>query len=153
MAIQTVKTGAAVNDGTGDDARTAFTKINQNFSDSANAASRLVGTAAGNVMGVGAFGLGTINTSRGTNSLTGDQLITGFYSSVFTDRPNTMLDWGTALHISNGSAGDTHFTQLLMDLRSPNLYYRNRQSTQYSAWVKMYNTGNTTVDSNGFINF
>lgn len=58
MAIQTVKTGAAVNDGTGDDARTAFTKINQNFTDSANAASRQVGTAAGNVMEVGAFGLG-----------------------------------------------------------------------------------------------
>lgn len=47
MAIQTVKTGEAVNDGTGDDARTAFTKINQNFTDSANAASRLVGTATG----------------------------------------------------------------------------------------------------------
>lgn len=58
MAIQTVKTGAAVNDGTGDEARTAFTKINQNFTDSANAASRLVGTATGNVMEVGAFGLG-----------------------------------------------------------------------------------------------
>ena len=58
MAIQTVKVGAAVNDGTGDDARTCFTKINQNFTDSANAASRLVGTAAGNVMEVGAFGLG-----------------------------------------------------------------------------------------------
>lgn len=58
MAIQTVKTGAAINDGTGDDARTAFTKINQNFTDSANAASRLVGTAPGNVMAVGEFGLG-----------------------------------------------------------------------------------------------
>lgn len=58
MAIQTVKTGAAVNDGTGDDARTAFTKINQNFTDSTHAASRQVGTAPGNVMQVGAFGVG-----------------------------------------------------------------------------------------------
>ena len=58
MAIQTIKTGAAVNDGTGDDARTCFTKINQNFTDNANAASRLVGTNGGNVMDVGAFGLG-----------------------------------------------------------------------------------------------
>ena len=49
MAIQTVKTGAAVNDGTGDDTRTAFTKINSNFTDSANAASRLVGTTNGQV--------------------------------------------------------------------------------------------------------
>ena len=59
MAIQTVNTGAAVNDGTGDDARTAFTKINQNFTTSSHAASRLVGTAAGNVMEVGAFGYGS----------------------------------------------------------------------------------------------
>ena len=58
MAIQTIKTGAAVNDGTGDDARTCFTKINQNFTDNANAASRLVGTNGGNVMEVGAFGVG-----------------------------------------------------------------------------------------------
>ena len=64
MAIQTVKTGAAVNDGTGDDARTAFTKINQNFTDSANAASRVVGTAAGEVMEVGAFGLGAGDSSK-----------------------------------------------------------------------------------------
>ena len=68
MAIQTVKTGAAVNDGTGDDARTAFTKINQNFTDSANAASRQVGEAAGNVMEVGAFGLGAnaVNVNNDT---------------------------------------------------------------------------------------
>ena len=59
MAIQTVKTGAAVNDGTGDDARTAFTKINQNFTTNSHAASRQVGTAAGEVMEVGAFGLGS----------------------------------------------------------------------------------------------
>lgn len=49
MAIQTVKTGASVNDGTGDPARTAFTKINSNFTDSTNAASKLVGTANGQV--------------------------------------------------------------------------------------------------------
>ena len=61
MAIQTVKTGAAVNDGTGDDARTAFTKINQNFTTNSHAASRLVGKEAGNVMEVGAFGYGAAN--------------------------------------------------------------------------------------------
>ena len=151
MAIQTVKTGAAVNDGTGDDARTCFTKINQNFTNNTHAASRLVGTALGNVMEVGAFGLGTTETNRNTNSLTGDQLITGFYSNVFTDRPNTMPDWGTALHISNGAGGVNHFTQLLMDIRSPNLYYRSRQANSYTAWAKIYNTANTTVDSNGVI--
>lgn len=67
MAIQTVKTGAAVNDGTGDDARTAFTTINQNFTNKTHAASRLVGTATGDVMGVGAFGLGAKDSFSASN--------------------------------------------------------------------------------------
>ena len=77
MAIQTVKTGAAVNDGTGDDARTAFTKINQNFTTNSHAASRLVGTAAGNVMEVGAFGYGAANlvVSATTVASLGDLLL------------------------------------------------------------------------------
>lgn len=46
MAIQTVNTGTTPNDGTGDVARTAFTKINDNFTQPENAASRLVATDA-----------------------------------------------------------------------------------------------------------
>ncbi len=77
MAIQTVKVGESVNDGTGDPARTCFTKINQNFTDNDNAASRQVGTGAGNVMEVGAFGLGkSINEFYTTPS---KNLNTGFY--------------------------------------------------------------------------
>ena len=94
MAIQTVKTGAAVNDGTGDDARTAFTKINQNFTDNANAASRLVGTKAGNVMEVGAFGVGSTNltVSSNTTATNIDELLqkpNGFYT------PASGATWGT----------------------------------------------------------
>lgn len=46
MAIQTVNTGTTPNDGTGDPARTAFTKLNSNFTTAENAASRLVATSA-----------------------------------------------------------------------------------------------------------
>ena len=90
MAIQTVKVGAAVNDGTGDDARTCFTKINQNFTNNTHAASRLVGTAAGNVMEVGAFGVGS--TSSNTTATNIDELLqkpNGFYT------PANGVTWGT----------------------------------------------------------
>lgn len=58
MALQQVNFGSASDGSQGDTARAAFGKINANFSDTTNAASRLVGTAAGQVMEVGAFGLG-----------------------------------------------------------------------------------------------
>lgn len=58
MALQQVNFGSASDGSQGDTARAAFGRINQNFSDTTNAASRLVGTAAGQVMEVGAFGLG-----------------------------------------------------------------------------------------------
>ena len=54
MAIQIVNLAVP----NGDTPRSANTKINANFTDQTNAASRLVGTAAGNVMEVGAFGVG-----------------------------------------------------------------------------------------------
>ena len=104
MAIQTVKTGAAVNDGTGDDARTAFTKINQNFTTNSHAASRLVGTAAGNVMEVGAFGVGSNNLTASSNTTAAniDELLqkpNGFYT------PAGGVTWGTtnAPHSTNGA--------------------------------------------------
>ena len=96
MAIQTVKVGAAVNDGTGDDARTCFTKINQNFTNKTHAASRLVGTAAGNVMEVEAFGVGSTNiTTSGSNTTATniDELLqkpNGFYTVA------NGANWGTA---------------------------------------------------------
>lgn len=58
MAIQRINLGTAPSGTGGDTNRSAFTKIDGNFADSTHAASRLVGTAAGNVMEVGAFGLG-----------------------------------------------------------------------------------------------
>lgn len=49
MAIQTVNIGAVPNDGTGDNPRTGISKLNDNFTDPANAASKLVGTATGQI--------------------------------------------------------------------------------------------------------
>ena len=57
MAIQIPNAGTG-NGQTGDNEYVLWQKTINNFSDQNNAASRLVGTAAGNVMQVGAFGLG-----------------------------------------------------------------------------------------------
>ncbi len=71
MAIQTVNLTVPG----GDTPRSANTKINANFSNTTHAASKLVGTAAGNVMEVGAFGLGSETTTRiGVPLLTEDQM-------------------------------------------------------------------------------
>ena len=64
MAIQRINLGTAPSGTGGDTNRSAFTKIDGNFADTTNAASRLVGTADGNVMEAGAFGLGLINDAQ-----------------------------------------------------------------------------------------
>jgi hypothetical protein len=68
MAIQTVAIGTAANDGLGDNPRTGITKVNSNFTDPANAASKLVGTAAGEV---------PLNSDLGAASLAAIGLLAG----------------------------------------------------------------------------
>ncbi len=59
MTIQIPNVGTGVPaDQTGDSPWLAMKKVGDNFSNNTHAASRLVGTGAGNVMEVGAFGLG-----------------------------------------------------------------------------------------------
>lgn len=64
MAIQTVNTGTTPNDGTGDPARTAFTKLNSNFTTAENAASHLL---LGTVSQSGGVPTGAI-IERGSNA-------------------------------------------------------------------------------------
>lgn len=151
MAIQTVKTGAAVNDGTGDDARTAFTKINQNFSDSANAASRLVGTAEGNVMEVGAFGLGSNARywmANPANQAPADDLAkTQMYGFSDTGSVGYGSGWGWAV------GGKVHF--ILGGFTNTQLYHvvvadRNAE-TRTIGYHLIRTSQNTSVDANGFI--
>ncbi len=58
MTIQTVNLGSAPTGAGGDTFRSTGAKMNENFTNNTHAASRYVGTAAGNVMEVGAYGLG-----------------------------------------------------------------------------------------------
>ena len=150
MAIQTVKTGAAVNDGTGDDARTAFTKINQNFTDSANAASRQVGTAAGNVMEVGAFGLGGL--SKAVNKSQTDALQTnGFYHDKGAESGD--MAYHALLNVAH-SEDSRYVWQIGVPMGDSTLAYLRARIKANGAWsslVKIWNEHNTTKDSNGFL--
>ena len=155
MAIQTIKVGQAVNDGTGDDGRTCFTKINQNFSDSANAASRQVGTGTGNVMEVGAFGLGE-KTSSPYISPTKDlsNLGNGFYG----------LENGAHAGLLARQAGSSGAARLCVlglpadpAILNPFFYVINLASGKKTLTDNavnkyiFYSTANVTKDGNGFL--
>ena len=153
MTIQTVKTGAAVNDGTGDDARTAFTKINQNFTDSTHAASRLVGTQAGNVMEVGAFGVGAKSVYF-ENSNKKDNTGRFFTIATVDSGDNSKIpsyQMGINIPWSDGSG----LSQILFGLNSSNqVGFRTWDAT--NGWAphgyrSFYHTGNVIKDGNGFL--
>lgn len=65
MTIQRLNLGTAPTGVGGDTERSAFKKIDDNFGDTGNACSRIVGTAQGNVMEVGAFGFGGTGMVKG----------------------------------------------------------------------------------------
>ena len=151
MAIQTVKTGAAVNDGTGDDARTAFSKINQNFTTSSHAASRQVGTATGNVMEVGAFGLGgAVATATGLNTVN----TSGFYSTEATWDNSVYSgtvgqNQGAAINMS--SLGLKYNVQIWNPIQSIAPHIRIKNNDVWGNWVAFLTKANTQTDANGFI--
>lgn len=151
MAIQTVKTGVAVNDGTGDDARTAFTKINQNFTEWENAASRQVGTSAGNVMEVGAFGLG--GRGRLLSDITTLQQLkdaVGGKSQVIRTENNDVLQaYAPSLYLKTGDTNVVvSFGALTGDIK---LAGWTDSATDFNVKYRLLSTTNTSVDANGFI--
>ena len=108
MAITEVKLGTLPDGVGGDTPRSAMVKINSNFGINSsgvyaaneNAASRLVGTAVGNVMEVGAFGIG--RDALAITNVTNFTELMSKYSGVY--RPST--NWATtnAPHSAGGTA-------------------------------------------------
>ena len=100
MAITEVNIGSLPDGVGGDTPRSAMVKINTNFTDTANAASRLVGTAASNVMEVGAFGIG--RDALAITNVTNFTELMSKYSGVY--KPST--NWATtnAPHSAGGTA-------------------------------------------------
>ena len=149
MAIQLPNPG--LGDGqTGDNEYVMWTKVKDNFNNTTHAANRLVGTATGNVMEVGAFGVGGLG--KAVNKSQTDALQTnGFY------------------HDLGGEGGDMAYHALLNVMHSEDIKFAwqigvpmghtNLMSLQarvksggiWSSVAKIWNEHNTTRDSNGFL--
>ncbi|MBJ9389545.1 pyocin knob domain-containing protein [Acinetobacter baumannii] len=156
MTIQTVNLGSAPTGAGGDTFRSTGAKINENFTNPNHAASRYVGTAAGNVMEVGAFGVGK-------SILLGSQKL------------STLRGGGNAFYWQNNgnnisSAGDypDNDSQAIINLdindstdacaqlsitHNSEMYVRsiNWNVNTFQPWRKILSSKNTTVDANGFI--
>ena len=84
MAIQTINIGNVVNDGLGDDLRTAFQKVNANFTELQ--ASLIVTAANATTTGQGIVATGTGSTLTFKNLLAGTKInLTGFTDSIRID--------------------------------------------------------------------
>ena len=152
MAIQRINLGTAPSGTGGDTNRSAFNKIDGNFADSANAASRLVGTAAGNVMEVGAFGLGGkifFSSANPYNEATEAELsvnrFINFSNSMNYPNGLSFVGFGDRRHFF----GFTAFSQdpTFITLESASVAAGSRNINQHYFWT----TKNATKDSNGFL--
>ena len=136
--------------GDGDNELKIRQDYNHNFSDQSNAASRLVGPAAGNVMEVGAFGLGLGADGRGGAqtperyigkglSLELNEFWTGNYCATLNMFPYVDLSALVSFcRIQANSSGD--------------LYIQGAASaTEWGLRRQVWTTANATKDPNGFL--
>ncbi|MFW1954328.1 hypothetical protein ACG91D_01830 [Acinetobacter guillouiae] len=157
MTIQTINLGTAPSGAGGDTFRSTGTKVNENFTNNAHSASRLVGTAAGNVMEVGAFGLGPAGYMPNIKA-DGVSQHNGFFGLIAANDgsfPAGFDEYTRGVTWGHGVSSSSTQWQLLAKIGSPTqseLYFRKKYGA--AAWmapVTILHTGNTTKDSNGFI--
>ena len=145
MSIQTISLGAAPSGAGGDTFRSTGTKVNENFTNNTHAASRYVGTAAGNVMEVGAFGLGVLIPPAFPDSFA-NQKNAG--SGLYYTPNSTGLTDGQMLYISRGYwLKGLHFP---VGVSAPSLIAGTSSDSSFSIFPMLVKGVNTTVDSNGF---
>lgn len=153
MAIQIPNPGTG-NGASGDNEFVLWSKVKDNFSDQTNAASRLVGTASGNVMEVGAFGFGgssfisAENVAQQLDSATLKKTIMVNYTDGFE------LDYGWGIsfpafarkvhQIIGGSFGTSLYHVCIDDV---DVAINQRAVTYSTIWT----SSNATKDSNGFL--
>ena len=157
MAIQTANLGTPPSGVGGDTFRTAATKFNENFSNNEHAASRLVGTQAGNVMEVGAFGLGK-NMIQIPMPKDDNVLGSGFYY-YDVDPSHSESSWKdveTSIFVLRANFANIYKGFEIGNKPYSNDFYLRSPppSLQQARWnrpVLIRHSGNTTVDANGFI--
>ena len=156
MAIQTANLGASPSGVGGDTFRTAATKFNENFTNNMHAASRLVGSQAGNVMEVGAFGLGRNMLQLPLPSDMSNFLGSGFY--YYDINSSAISSWNNvATNVFVVRANFNGFPrgfEIGTRPYSDDFYMRSSSNIDTQPWnspVLLRHSGNTTTDGNGFI--
>ncbi|HEE5581704.1 TPA: hypothetical protein R7O71_003202 [Acinetobacter baumannii] len=154
MTIQTVNLGTAPTGAGGDTFRSTGAKMNENFTNNTHAASRYVGTAAGNVMEVGAFGLGGYMTQL---SMPNDSTVLGsgfYYYDIGTVGSSTWQQVETNVFVLRSSFSNLPRGFEIGVLPYTNKFYLRSNEDGGAAWrvpVLIRHSGNTTIDANGFI--
>ncbi|HAV4746848.1 TPA: hypothetical protein JIU37_16225 [Acinetobacter baumannii] len=156
MTIQTVNLGTAPTGAGGDTFRSTGAKINENFTNPSHAASRYVGTAAGNVMEVGAYGLGgnSIIYTGGVNGFA--SFHTGKSAFYFNNTQGVDVNGKNvpnyASYVVSSLSGGGFFAIGGSTTDKRIFAVRGVGSDAYPLQlVDLWHTGITTVDANGFI--
>ena len=154
MTIQTVNLGTAPTGAGGDTFRSTGAKMNENFTNNTHAASRYVGTSTGNLMEVGAFGLGKgvqfgldVKNKEYLDSFANWK--TGFYT--YSD-PNLPETYGGLIRLGEGGPSANRWAFDLFITTSNSMFFR--ESINNDSWgnpIFLLGSANTTVDGNGFI--
>ncbi len=156
MTYQTVNLGTAPTGAGGDTFRSTGAKMNENFTNNTHAASRYVGTAAGNVMEVGAYGLGGeagFYQGNANNFFDVNKDKSGFYFSNVQGvniNGKTLPNYFPYIVSSRVGAGIFTIGASVTDNRISVIKGLNTE-TYPAQLVDLWHTGITTIDSNGFI--
>lgn len=148
MTIQTINLGTAPSGAGGDTFRSTGTKVNGNFTNNTHAASRYVGTAAGNVMEVGAFGLGATSGYIGSAERIAKG---GFYAIAQIQQGDNSLMPSYQQIVNLPWVDSSVGAQIVIGLHgSAKMGFRTWDSSSIS-YFNLLHSANTTTDSNGFI--
>ncbi|HEE5773433.1 TPA: hypothetical protein R7P11_001934 [Acinetobacter baumannii] len=154
MTIQTINLGTAPSGAGGDTFRSTGAKMNENFTNWSHAASRYVGQAGGNLMEVGAFGLGGYMTQL---SMPNDSTVLGsgfYYYDIGSSGASTWQQVETNVFVLRSSFSNLPRGFEIGVLPYTNKFYLRSNETGGEAWrvpVLIRHSGNTTIDANGFI--
>lgn len=149
MTYQYINLGAAPSGAGGDTFRSTGTKLNENFTNNTHAASRYVGKAAGNVMEVGAFGLGLASAQKspdGETTLNADLVKNG---EICSWGGVSEVGYGAGLVIKQNGDFNSAVSRIIFSLMDSRVFYvRSVNSHQIFQFLT---SANTATDSNGFI--
>jgi hypothetical protein len=115
-----------------------------------SSATKNVGGAPGNVMEVGAFGVGLTNFTANSVADANDITFNGFSGGGGAASVNFFDQYAGLLAITRSGGGDGNgFIAQLQISGSGAMAVRGRAGTTWSAWMQTYSTGNTIKASDG----